>query len=79
MLRAASAIGPAGLAAGWPIAGTAPSFAVEGRAWMGAAHDVSPEWTDGTERAWRHAWLLLSAVLDEESLSPFAVPALRGH
>lgn len=62
------------LAISWPVAGTTPTFAVEGKAWMRAARDVGPDWTSDTERAWRHAWLLLSDVLAEESLSPFAIP-----
>jgi hypothetical protein len=62
------------LASRFPVAGTTPSFAVEGQAWMRAARDVWPDWTDETERAWHHAWLLLSDVLAAESLSPFAIP-----
>jgi hypothetical protein len=60
------------LAATWPDARTAPSFRVEGRAWMGSAQEVSRTWSDQTEEAWRQAWLLLSDVLAQESLSPFA-------
>jgi hypothetical protein len=52
----------------------APTFRVEGRAWMQAARDLCPEWSERTEAAWHHAWLLLSNVLDNESLSPFAEP-----
>jgi hypothetical protein len=62
------------LATRWPVAGSNPTFAVEGQAWMRAAGDVWPDWTDETERAWHHAWLLLSDVLAAESLSPFAIP-----
>src|SRR5262245_28289879 len=62
------------LAASWPLPGTAPTFDVEGQAWMRAAEAVGPSWTDGTEQAWRHAWLLLSDVLADETLSPFAIP-----
>jgi hypothetical protein len=60
------------LAECWPVAGTAPSFLIEGRAWMSAARAVAAEWTEDIERAWRHAWFLLSAVVAEEALSPFA-------
>jgi hypothetical protein len=62
------------LADSWPLTGTAPSFAVEGQAWMRAARTVSSSWTKDTEQAWRHAWLLLSDVLADETLSPFAIP-----
>jgi len=55
----------------WPDPRTAPCFAVEGRAWMGAACECQPGWTDRTEAAWRQAWLLLSDVLAAEALSPF--------
>jgi hypothetical protein len=57
-----------------PCPGSPPSFSVDGMAWMGAARDVCPTWSARTERAWRQAWLLLSEVLAEESLSPFAGP-----
>jgi hypothetical protein len=68
------------LAETWPVAGTAPCFGVEGQAWMRAARDVGPGWTHRTEDAWRHAWLLLSDVLAEEALSPFAThPATEGR
>jgi hypothetical protein len=56
----------------WPDPRTAPCFAVEGRAWMGAACECLPGWSDRTEAAWRQAWLLLSDVLAAEALSPFA-------
>ena len=56
----------------WPVAGSAPSFAVDGQAWMTAGRATCPTWTAATETAWRHAWLLLSEELAEESLSPFA-------
>ena len=55
----------------WPDPLTAPSFAVEGRAWMGAACDCLASWSDRTDAAWRQAWLLLSEVLAAETLSPF--------
>jgi hypothetical protein len=64
------------LANSWPLTGTPPTFAIEGQAWMRAAQDVSPSWTDDTELAWRHAWLLLSDVLADETLSPFAIPVV---
>ena len=62
------------LAETWPDPGCAPSYRVDGVAWMHAAGEVCPTWTSGSERAWRQAWLLLSDVLAEESLSPFACP-----
>jgi hypothetical protein len=60
------------LYATWPDPGSTPSFRVDGHAWIDAARDVGPTWTVDAEGAWRHAWLLLSDVLAEESLSPFA-------
>lgn len=62
------------LACTWPIPGTAATFGVDGRAWMTSAQRVLPEWSDRTELAWRHAWLLVAAVLADEALSPFAAP-----
>jgi hypothetical protein len=57
----------------WPDPLTAPSYRVEGRAWMGAAAATLPAaWSERTEAAWRQAWLLLSEVLAAETLSPFA-------
>lgn len=56
-----------------PEPGSAPTFLLDGNAWMTAARETSPAWTDFTEHAWRQAWLLLSDVLANESLSPFAV------
>ena len=55
----------------WPDPLTAPCFGVEGRAWMGAARECLPTWTDRAEAAWCQAWLLLSDVLAAEALSPF--------
>lgn len=60
------------LATTWPDDCSSPTFGAEGRAWMNAAAAVSRAWTDRVERAWLHAWLLLSEVLAAESLSPFA-------
>ena len=60
------------LFATWPDPGSSPSFRVDGQAWISAARDISPAWTLSAEQAWRHAWLLLSDVLAEEALSPFA-------
>ncbi len=60
------------LAVTWPVPGTAPSFRTEGQAWMRAAGAVCPSWSDGTEQAWRRAWLVLADELAEEALSPFA-------
>jgi hypothetical protein len=59
------------LGATWPDPCTAPCFAIEGSAWMGAARDCAPTWTESTEAAWRQAWFLLSDVLAAETLSPF--------
>jgi hypothetical protein len=56
----------------WPDPCSAPSFAVEGQAWMASARDCLPTWSDATESAWRQAWFLLSEVLAVEALSPFA-------
>ena len=56
----------------WPDPLIAPSFAIEGRTWMGAARECLPTWSERTELAWRQAWLLLSDVLAAEALSPFA-------
>ena len=58
----------------WPDPLVAPSFANEGRAWLGAAAECQPSWSPTVEHAWRQAWLLLSDVLAAESLSPFANP-----
>ena len=48
---------------------------LDGSAWMIAARDACTTWTDSCEHAWRQAWLLLSDVLSNESLSPFAGPS----
>jgi hypothetical protein len=56
----------------WPDPLSAPSFAVEGRAWMGAAAECIEGWTPTLEQSWRQAWILLSDVLAAETLSPFA-------
>jgi hypothetical protein len=55
----------------WPDPLTAPCFAVEGRAWLDAASDCLPTWSERAEASWRQAWLLLSDVLAVEALSPF--------
>jgi hypothetical protein len=55
----------------WPDPLTAPSFAIDGRAWMASAAECTASWTDATDAAWRQAWLLLSDVLAAETLSPF--------
>lgn len=60
------------LATTWPDSANAPSFRMDGRAWMDAAGATSSSWTERTERAWLHAWLLLSDVLAAEALSPFS-------
>lgn len=56
----------------WPKSLTAPSFAIEGRAWMAAAGECLASWSEATEASWRQAWLLLSEVLAAETLAPFA-------
>lgn len=63
------------LAHSLPGADTAPTFVLDGSAWMIAARDACTTWTDSCEHAWRQAWLLLSDVLSNESLSPFAGPS----
>ena len=60
------------LACSWPDPLQPPSFRIDGTAWLGVAREVCPTWTIGDELAWRQAWLLLSDVLAEEALSPFA-------
>jgi hypothetical protein len=62
------------LAATWPGRPGHPRFACEGCAWLQAMGSVAPSWTEATDTAWRHAWHLLAEVLDEDSLSPFALP-----
>jgi hypothetical protein len=61
----------------WPDPLTAPSFSVEGRAWLDAASECLPTWSSTTEAAWRQAWLLLSDVLAVEALSPFTARPRR--
>jgi hypothetical protein len=61
------------LGATWPDPLTAPSFAIEGRAWLAAGSACAPTWSDETATAWKQAWLLLSDVLAAEALSPFVV------
>jgi hypothetical protein len=56
----------------WPDPLNAPSFAIDGRAWLAAADECLPTWSEATADAWRQAWLLLSDVLAAEALSPFA-------
>ena len=60
------------VAATFPQPSAAPTFVLDGHAWMIAARQVSGYWSDCLEGSWRHAWLLLSEVLANESLSPFA-------
>ena len=59
----------------WPDPLTAPSFRIEGRAWLDAAAACLPDWTEHRSEAWRQAWLLLSDVLAAEALSPFSSEA----
>jgi hypothetical protein len=60
------------VAATLPQPSSAPTFVLDGNAWMSAAREVSASWSDCREQAWRHAWLLLSEAIANESLSPFA-------
>ena len=60
------------VAAAVPQPSSAPTFVLDGTAWMIAAREVSAYRSDCMECAWRHAWLLLSEALANESLSPFA-------
>jgi hypothetical protein len=55
----------------WPDKLVAPSYAVDGRAWMRAADECLAAWSPEMEASWRQAWLLLSEVLAAETLSPF--------
>lgn len=59
------------LGATWPDPLVAPSYAVDGCAWMRAGRECVPTWSTAVEDAWRQAWLLLSDVLAAETLSPF--------
>lgn len=56
----------------WPDPLSAPSFAIDGRAWMQAGGECIAGWSHDVEASWRQAWLLLSDVLAAETLSPFA-------
>ena len=62
------------LAQSLPGSETAPTFVLDGNAWMVAARETCGAWTESCEHAWRQAWLLLSDVVANESLSPFAGP-----
>ena len=55
----------------WPDPLTAPSFAVEGQAFLATARECAPMWSARVEDAWRQGWLLLSEVLAAEALAPF--------
>ena len=76
LLRTPSELGAAARrrAATFPCAGSAPTFNVEGRAFLRAAASIGPSWSPSDGRAWRQAWLLLADVLAEQLLSPFADP-----
>jgi hypothetical protein len=63
----------------WPDPLAAPSFDVDGRAWMRAAGECLPSWSARTEAAWRQAWHLLSDVLAVEALSPFTDEGRSGE
>ena len=60
-----------GLLACWPDPAARPSYAVDGRAWMAAARECVPSWSEDVEASWKQGWLLLSEVLAAETLSPF--------
>jgi hypothetical protein len=60
------------LAQSLPASDIALTFTLDGNAWMCAGRDLCPLWTEPCEQAWRGAWLLLSDVVANESLSPFA-------
>jgi hypothetical protein len=62
------------LAQSLPASTVAPTFKLDGTAWMRAASSVSQSWGPSSEHAWRRAWLLLSDALANESLSPFSGP-----
>lgn len=76
LLETPSRLGPAArdVVATWPAPGQVPSAHVEGEVWLAAARVLCPTWTAATDSAWRSAWLMLSDVLAQESLSPFAGP-----
>ena len=76
LLRAPSELAAAARrrAAMFPCEGSAPTFSVDGRAFLRAAASIGPSWSPRDDRAWRQAWLLLADVLAEQSLSPFADP-----
>ncbi len=77
LLRAPSELAAAARrrAAMFPCQGSAPTFRVDGRAFLrAAASSIGPSWSPREDRAWRQAWLLLADVLAEQSLSPFADP-----
>lgn len=67
------------LAATWPAPGEVPSSRVEGKVWLAAAHSLCPMSTAASDAAWRSAWVLLTDVLAQESLSPFATPSVARH
>jgi hypothetical protein len=66
------------VAATLPQPSSTPTFVLDGNAWMIAAREVSAYWSDCMEGAWRHAWLLLSEALANESLSPFTRSQVTG-
>lgn len=76
LLRAPSELAAAARrhAAMFPCHGSAPTFTVDGRAFLRAGAAIDPSWSARDDRAWRQAWLLLADVLAEQSLSPFADP-----
>jgi hypothetical protein len=59
------------LAASWGPAAATPSVA-DGEAWVRAGRASDPSWSPAVATAWRRAWLLLSDVLAEVTLTPFA-------
>jgi hypothetical protein len=59
------------LGATWPDPLSAPTFRVEGQAWLAAVDVCLGDGSDQTAEAWKEAWFLLSDVLATEALSPF--------
>src|SRR4051794_35064471 len=66
------------LGATWPDPLTAPSYHVDGRAWLAAAAECLTDWGEDTALAWKEAWFLLADVLATEALSPFTDRFLDG-
>jgi hypothetical protein len=63
----------------WPDPLTAPSYAVEGEAWLATAKECVPNWSPRLDEAWRQGWRLLSEVLAAEALAPFQSAGAEGR